>query len=68
MAEFSSGELKRLAREYPRINVAVRNFDYTADWLRKKLKVKDGDSHRLIATTLHDGRKVMLILSAAARR
>lgn len=68
VAEFSSGELKRLVREYPRINVAVRNFDYTADWLRKKLKVKDGDSHRLIATTLHDGRKVMLILSAAARR
>ncbi len=63
VADFSSGELKRLVRDYPKINVAVRNFDYTADWLRKKLKVKDGDRHRLIATTLNDGRKVMLILS-----
>lgn len=65
IADFSSGELKRLSREYPQINVAVRNFDYTADWLRKKLKVKDGGSHRLIATTLCDGSKVMLILSPA---
>lgn len=63
VAEFSSGELKRLAKEYPRINVAVRNFDYTADWLRKKLKVKDGDDRRLIGTTLCDGSKAMLILS-----
>ena len=68
VADFSSGELKRLAREYPKINVAVRNFDYTADWLRKKLKVKDGDNHRLIATTLHDGSKVMLILSRADKK
>lgn len=68
IADFSSGELKRLAREYPKINVAVRNFDYTADWLRKKLKVKDGDTHRLIATTLYDGTKVMLILSRAGKK
>lgn len=65
IADFSSGELKRLSREYPQINVAVRNFDYTADWLRKKLKVKDGGSLRLIATTLCDGSKAMLILSPA---
>lgn len=61
--DFSSHEIKNLARKYPRINVAVRNFDFTAEKLRKKLGVKDGDGYRLIATTVHDSRKVMLILS-----
>ncbi len=62
VVDFASRQLKTLSREYPAINVAVRNFDCSADNLRKKLHVKDSDKQRLIATTLHNGSKVMLIL------
>lgn len=60
---FASSELKRFARQYPKINVAVRNFGWTADKLRDKLRVKDGGDLRMIATTLQGGDKVMLVLS-----
>ncbi|MCM1504264.1 MAG: RsmD family RNA methyltransferase [Muribaculum sp.] len=62
---FSSSEIKRFARQYPKINVAVRNFGWTADKLRDKLRVKDGGDFRLMATTLLDGTKVMMVLSRA---
>lgn len=60
---FASSELKRFARQYPKINVAVRNFGWTADKLRDKLRVKDGGDRRLMATTLLDGTKVMMVLA-----
>lgn len=60
---FASSELKRFARQYPKINVAVRNFGWTADKLRDKLRVKDGGDLRMIATTLQGGGKVMFVLS-----
>ncbi len=60
---FSSSEIKRFARQYPKINVAVRNFGWTADKLRDKLRVKDGGDFRLMGTTLLDGNKSMMVLS-----
>ena len=60
---FASSALKRFARQHPVVNVAVRNFGWTADKLREKLRVKDGGDLRLMATTLNDGSKVMLLLS-----
>lgn len=63
---YSSGNIKRLARDYPVISVGVRNFGVAADVLRKKLKVKDGGDRRLIATTTASGDKIMLILRQAA--
>ena len=41
-------------------NIAVRNFPLKADELRKQLKIKDGGDIYLFATTLDDGRKIML--------
>lgn len=41
-------------------NIAVRNFPIKADELRKQLKIKDGGDIYLFATTLDDGRKIML--------
>ena len=41
-------------------NIAVRNFPMKADELRKKLKIKDGGDIYLFATTLNDGRKVLI--------
>ncbi len=63
VADFSSHEIKAIAQQHDRLNIATRNFDMSADTLRKKLKVKDGGTHRLIATTLHDNRKALLLLS-----
>lgn len=41
-------------------NIAVRNFPLKADALRKQLKIKDGGEVYLFATTLNDGRKVII--------
>ena len=41
-------------------NIAVRNFPLKADELRKRLKIKDGGEVYLFATTLNDGRKVLI--------
>lgn len=41
-------------------NIAVRNFPLKADALRKQLKIKDGGEVYLFATTLSDGRKVLI--------
>jgi 16S rRNA G966 N2-methylase RsmD len=41
-------------------NIAVRNFPETAENLRRKLKINDGGDVYLFATTLFDGRKVLI--------
>ncbi|MBO7567918.1 MAG: SAM-dependent methyltransferase [Bacteroidales bacterium] len=41
-------------------NITVRNFPMKADELRKKMKIKDGGDIYLFATTMADGRKIML--------
>ena len=48
---YASRVLKRFAREYPRVNVAVRNFGISADALRAKLGVTDGGPLRLYGIT-----------------
>lgn len=44
-------------------NLSVRNFPETAPQLQQKLKLKDGGSRYLIATTLSNGKRVLLDLS-----
>jgi 16S rRNA G966 N2-methylase RsmD len=44
-------------------NLSVRNFPETAPQLQKKLKIRDGGSRYLIATTLADNKRVLLDLS-----
>ncbi len=41
-------------------NLAVRNFPLSVDELRKALKITEGGEFYLFATTLRDGRKVMI--------
>lgn len=60
---WQSRVLKRFKNRYPKISVAVRNFDMTAAALQSRLCVKEGDGHlKLIAVTLADGAKALLIL------
>ncbi|MDE6692578.1 MAG: class I SAM-dependent methyltransferase, partial [Muribaculaceae bacterium] len=47
---YSSAVIKRLRKQYPKINVAARNFDIQADALKKKLGVKDGGDQKITAT------------------
>lgn len=55
--------LKRFKTRYPKISVAVRNFDMAAAALRSRLGVSEGDGRlKLIAVTLADGSKVLLVL------
>ena len=42
-------------------NVAVRNFPLSADALRKRLKLKDGGSTYIFATTTAEGEHVLMI-------
>ncbi len=56
---FGKKELKLLSA-LKQANLTVRNFPATVNELRKKLKLSDGGSTYLFATTLNDGRKVLL--------
>ncbi|MCM1451468.1 MAG: hypothetical protein NC102_04375 [Clostridium sp.] len=62
---YESKYIKRLKGDYPRIQVAARNFDVQAEALRKKLGVKDGGDKRLFAVTgASEPRKMMIVVEA----
>lgn len=73
---FSKSDLRRLSATLtpcgngksapPAANLAIRNFPDSVAKLRARLKLREGGSHYLFATTLADGRKV-LILGEACR-
>ena len=53
-------EIKELLADVKKANIAIRNFPSTVDELRKRLKLKDGGSVYLFATTLFNGEKVLV--------
>ena len=53
-------ELRERLAGITKANIAVRNFPLSADALRKRLKLKDGGSCYLFATTMQ-GRHVIFI-------
>lgn len=57
---FHKKEVSRLLGGERRANLAVRNFPSTVAQLRKQLKLAEGGDRYLFATTLADGRKVLL--------
>lgn len=58
---YHSKHIKTLRLEFPQINVTTRNFDISADALRKKLKVKDGGELRLFAFNDQYGNPLMVV-------
>ena len=60
VAGFSKNELKALLGDLKRANLTVRNFPDTVQQLRKRLKLSEGGDVYLFATTLADGRKVLV--------
>ena len=57
---FDKKSLSKLTKT--QANLSVRNFPETAPALQQKLKLRDGGSRYLIATTLADGKRVLLDL------
>ena len=51
---FSKSDIKALKTEAPQANLSVRNFPGTVTDLRKRLKLKEGGSAHIFATTLAD--------------
>lgn len=49
-----------LSTQIPRANLSVRNFPLSVDELRKKTRITDGGDAYLFATTLADGKKVLI--------
>ena len=60
VAGFSKNELKMLLGDLKRANLTVRNFPDTVQQLRKRLKLSEGGDIYLFATTLADGRRVLV--------
>lgn len=62
---WQSKNIKRIKHEYPRLDVAVRNFGISAEALRAKLGVSQAraDDPRLIAVTDADQNRQLLILA-----
>ena len=60
---FDKTTIKSFSINYPKVNIATRNFPLTPDELRKRLKTKDGGDIYLFATTLSDSSKVLILTS-----
>ena len=58
-------ELKEKVLPLKQANISVRNFPMSADALRKKLKLSEGGSTYLFASTLADGRHVIFVCHKA---
>lgn len=63
---FGKKELKML--DCKKANLAVRNFPERVDALHKRLKIRDGGSTYLFATTLQDETKALIVCTKAVAR
>ena len=54
-------ELKQALKDIRQANIAVRNFPMSAADLRKRLKLSEGGNDYIFATTLTEGKKVLII-------
>ena len=58
-------EIKTRLKGLTHANITVRNFPVNAVQLRKRLKLKEGGSTYLFATTLYDGQHVLIVTHKA---
>jgi hypothetical protein len=54
-------EIKKALSGIDKANISVRNFPMSVDELRKRLKIKEGGSDYIFATTLADKSHVLLL-------
>ena len=60
---YSSSEIKRFARRWPKASVTARNFGVQADVLRRKLGVRDGGDVRVFAVSDNRGERRLIVAS-----
>lgn len=58
---FSKADLKRLRNVCTQANLTVRNFPASVEALRKKLKLREGGTHYIFATTMADDSHALLL-------
>lgn len=58
---FNKKDLKQLATIEKKANLTVRNFPSSVDDLRKKLRIKEGGTKYLFATTIADNQHVIIV-------
>jgi len=59
-SSFNKKELKNLLRDVNQASITVRNFPLSVAELRKQLKIKEGGNIHFLATTLANGKHVLL--------
>jgi len=60
VSSLNKRELKPLLQDLTQANITTRNFPLSVAELRKRLKLKEGGSTYLFATTLASGDKVLI--------
>ena len=60
VSDFSKAGLRLFLKDMRQANLTVRNFPESVDKLRSRLKIKEGGSTFLFATTLTDGSHVLI--------
>ena len=55
--------VEEVAKDYPRANIAVRNFILSAEELRKRLKIKDDNKYRLYGVSIANGDRLLIVTS-----
>lgn len=58
--DFCKSSLKEFHAEIQKANLSIRNFPMTVNDLRRKLKLAEGGDIFVFATTLNDGKKVLI--------
>ena len=66
ISSMNKKEVKAMLNSVGQANVAVRNFPLSVAELRKRLKLKDGGSYYLFATTLQKGSHVLMLCEKKA--
>lgn len=59
VCSFSKQDQKVL-RELKKANISVRNFPLSVNEIRRQLRLADGGEHYLFATTMNDGKRVII--------
>lgn len=63
---FTKKELKEVARQYPKADIAARNFPLDTNGLKKLSGIKDGGFHHIFAVTLFNGEKKIIVCEKTA--
>ena len=61
ISSMNKQELKEALKDIKKANISVRNFPMSVAELRKKLKISEGGNDYIFATTLAEGKKVLII-------